>query len=134
NPTELRRREEELSTEEWRSVLQQAGALGVAQVHFTGGEPLLRPDLELLVRSAREAELYVNLITSGVGLTDDRLRQLIEAGVDSVQLSVQASTAELADTIAGFRSHELKRQAARLIRESGLPLHMNVVLHRANLH
>ncbi|MFC5529820.1 pyrroloquinoline quinone biosynthesis protein PqqE [Cohnella yongneupensis] len=134
NPIELQKRENELSTDAWLSVLEQAGDLGVAQVHFTGGEPLLRPDLERLVLRAREIGLYVNLITSGVGLTEERIRQLAEAGVDSIQLSVQASSAELADSIAGFRSHELKRQAAHRIRESGLPLHMNVVLHRANLH
>lgn len=133
NPVELQRRENELSTEEWLRVLAQAGELGVAQVHFTGGEPLLRPDLETLVRRARDVGLYVNLITSGVGLTESRLGELKLAGVDSIQLSVQASTEELADSIAGFRAHDSKRQAARRIRESGLPLHMNVVLHRANL-
>jgi len=134
NPIELQKRENELSTDEWLSVLEQANDLGVAQVHFTGGEPLLRPDLERLVRRARELGLYVNLITSGIGLTEDRLKHLSEAGIDSIQLSVQAASAELADSIAGFRSHELKRQAAQRIRERGLPLHMNVVLHRANLH
>ncbi|MBD3919043.1 pyrroloquinoline quinone biosynthesis protein PqqE [Paenibacillus sp. PR3] len=134
NPIELHRRENELSTNEWLSVLKQAADLGVAQVHFTGGEPLLRQDLELLVRCAREAELYVNLITSGIGLTEERIRQLSDAGLDSIQLSVQAASANLADSIAGFQAHELKRQAAQRIRSSGLPLHMNVVLHRANLH
>ncbi|MFB9274388.1 pyrroloquinoline quinone biosynthesis protein PqqE [Cohnella cellulosilytica] len=134
NPLELQKRENELSTDQWLSVLEQADELGVAQVHFTGGEPLLRPDLERLVRRARELGLYVNLITSGVGLSDQRLRQLTEAGVDSIQLSVQAASSELADPIAGFPAHELKRQAARRIRDIGLPLHMNVVLHRANLH
>lgn len=134
NPIELNRRENELSTNEWLSVLEQASDLGGAQVHFTGGEPLLRRDLELLVRRAREVELYVNLITSGVGLTEERIRQLADAGCDSIQLSVQAASAELADAIAGFQSHELKRQAAQRIRSIGLPLHMNVVLHKANLH
>jgi len=134
NPVELQKRENELPTDMWLNVLEQASELGVAQIHFTGGEPLLRPDLELLVRRARELDLYVNLITSGVGLTDQRASQLAEAGVDSIQLSVQAASAELADSIAGFPAHELKRQAARRIRAAGLPLHMNVVLHRANLH
>ncbi len=134
NPIELQKKESELSTDTWLSVLEQAGELGVLQVHFTGGEPLLRPDLELLVRHARELGLYVNLITSGVGLTDRRVRQLAEAGIDSIQLSVQASSSELADSIAGFSAHELKRQAAQRIRDNGLPLHMNVVLHRTNLH
>ncbi|WP_127529258.1 pyrroloquinoline quinone biosynthesis protein PqqE [Paenibacillus kobensis] len=134
NPLELHRRENELSTNEWLRVLEQAADLGVAQVHFTGGEPLLRLDLELLVRRAREAELYVNLITSGVGLTEERIQKLADAGLDSIQLSLQAASEKLADSIAGFQAHELKRQAAQRIRSSGLPLHMNVVLHRANLH
>jgi len=134
NPIELQKRETELSTEDWQRVLEEASEIGVLQVHFTGGEPLLRADLEPLVRRARELGLYVNLITSGVGLTDDRLRQLVDAGVDSVQLSLQAADPDLADTIAGFKAHELKRQAAERIRASGLALHMNVVLHRHNIH
>ncbi len=134
NPIELRGRENELSTEDWLNVLEQAERLGVAQVHFTGGEPLLRPDLERLVGRARELGLYANLITSGVGLTEERVRLLSEVGIDSIQLSVQASSAELADAISGVRSHELKRQAAERIRAAGLPLQMNVVLHRSNLH
>lgn len=134
NPLELQARESELTTEEWLDVLEQASALGVVQVHFTGGEPLLRTDLERLVRKARELGLFVNLITSGVGLSENRVRQLVDAGVDSMQLSIQASESELADCIAGFQAHELKRQAAERIRAGGLPLNMNVVLHRANLH
>ncbi|QJD82865.1 pyrroloquinoline quinone biosynthesis protein PqqE [Cohnella herbarum] len=134
NPIELQKRENELSADTWLNVLEQASELGVVQVHFTGGEPLLRPDLELLVRRARELGLFVNLITSGVGMTEQRVRQLVEAGVDSIQLSVQASSSELADSIAGFQAHERKRQAAEWIRASGLDLHMNVVLHRANIH
>jgi len=133
NPIELERRENELTGEEWLSVLDQAAGLGVLQVHFTGGEPLLRPDLELLVRRARDLGLYANLITSGVGLTEERVRKLADAGIDSVQLSVQAASAERADAIAGFRAHDLKRQAAERIRSARLTLNMNVVLHRANL-
>jgi pyrroloquinoline quinone biosynthesis protein E len=134
NPIELQKRENELSTDKWLSVLDQAGDLGVVQVHFTGGEPLLRPDLELLVRHARELGLYVNLITSSIGLTEERVRQLSEAGIDSIQLSLQAASVDLADSIAGFKAHELKRQAARWIRANGLALNMNVVLHSGNLH
>jgi pyrroloquinoline quinone biosynthesis protein E len=134
NPIELQKKENELSTAAWLSVLEQASELGVVQVHFTGGEPLLRPDLEPLILRARELGLYVNLITSGVGLTDQRVRRLAEAGIDSIQLSVQAATPELADSIAGFKAHEQKRQAAERIRANGLALNMNVVLHRANVH
>ncbi len=134
NPIELKKRESELTTEEWLIVLEQAADLGAAQVHFTGGEPLLRPDLEQLIRRARELGFFVNLITSGVGLTEERVRRLSEVGVDSIQLSLQAATPELADSIAGFKAFEAKRQAAKRILESGLALNMNVVLHRANLH
>lgn len=134
NPLELQKRENELSADEWLRVLDEAGELGVVQVHFTGGEPLLRPDTELLIRRARELGLFTNLITSGVGATDQRIKQLAEAGLDSIQLSVQAPEAELADRIAGFKAHDLKRQAAQAIRGSGLPLHMNAVLHRHNIH
>ncbi|MBO9598896.1 MAG: pyrroloquinoline quinone biosynthesis protein PqqE [Cohnella sp.] len=134
NPIELQKRESELATDAWLNVLEQASDLGVAQVHFTGGEPLLRSDLEQLILRARELGFFVNLITSGVGLTEERVRRLSEAGVDSIQLSIQAASPELADSIAGYKTYERKRQAAKLIRESGLALNMNVVLHRANLH
>ncbi|MHA6485205.1 pyrroloquinoline quinone biosynthesis protein PqqE [Paenibacillus sp. strain BS8-2] len=134
NPMELQKRENELTTDKWLSVLEQASELGVVQVHFTGGEPLLRSDLVQLVRYARELGLYVNLITSSVGLTDGRVRQLAEAGVDSIQLSLQAASADISDHIAGFKAHELKRQAANWIRANGLALNMNVVLHKGNLH
>jgi len=133
NPLKLTRRDDELTTAQWFDVLKQAAELGVLQVHMTGGEPLARDDLALLVRKARELEMYVNLITSGVGLTERRIRALAEAGLDSIQLSIQAADPELAHSIAGSPVHEHKRQAARLIRDYGYPLHMNVVLHRQNL-
>lgn len=133
NPVELRKREEELNTGEWLRVLEEASGLGVVQVHFTGGEPLLRPDLEILVRRARELGMFVNLITSGIGLAEERIVRLAEAGVDSFQLSVQASEPGLADRLAGFRAHDRKREAAAAIVACGLPLNMNVVLHRHNI-
>ncbi|MBB6676036.1 pyrroloquinoline quinone biosynthesis protein PqqE [Cohnella lubricantis] len=134
NPLELQKRENELGTADWLRVLDEAAELGVAHVHFTGGEPLLRQDLEQLVRRARELGLFVNMITSGVGLTRERVRRLAEAGVDSMQLSVQASDGELSDRIAGIKSHELKRRAAEWIKAEGIPLQANAVLHRHNLH
>lgn len=133
NPVELSKREHELSTQDWMNVLEEAHDLGIVQLHLTGGEPLMRPDAEQLVRRARELGFFVNLITSGVGVTEKRIRQLALAGVDSIQLSVQAPTAKLADAIAGSRAHESKQKAAQWIRAAGLPLHMNVVLHRQNI-
>lgn len=133
NPVELAKRESELSTAEWLRVLEEAAGLGVVQVHLSGGEPLLRTDAEQLIAKARALGLFVNLITSGIGLTKARLHALKDAGVDSIQLSIQAAAPELSDKIAGLKAFELKRQAAAMIRSAGLPLNMNAVLHRQNI-
>jgi pyrroloquinoline quinone biosynthesis protein E len=123
----------ELSTEEWQRVFSEAAALGVLHLGLSGGEPLSRNDLPKLVNAARRARLYTNLITSGLGLSGARAKELHRAGLDSVQISFQADEPLLADVIAGTRAHELKLDAARNIREAGLPLSLNVVLHRANI-
>jgi pyrroloquinoline quinone biosynthesis protein E len=123
----------ELGAEEWLRVLEEAHALGVVQLHFSGGEPLDRPDLEDLVGRARELGFYTNLITSGVGLSPKRAQALAARGLDSLQLSVQAAEAGLSDGIAGLKSSRVKQQAAEITRQAGLPLSMNVVLHRLNL-
>lgn len=133
NPTQFPPTHSELTTEEWRRVLEEAAELGVLHALFSGGEPLLRADLPLLVAAARAAGLYTNLITSGLGLTRRRAEQLLEAGLDSVQISFQADEAPLADAIAGATAHIRKRAAAQLVRELGLPLTVNVVLHRGNI-
>jgi pyrroloquinoline quinone biosynthesis protein E len=123
----------ELSTDEWTRVIREAAALGILQIGFSGGEPLARPDLPDLVRAAREANLYTNLITSGIGLDDDRLRALRDAGLDSVQLSFQSDNTDLADEIAGARAHQHKLEAAAKIRAAGIPLSLNFVIHRRNI-
>jgi PqqA peptide cyclase len=133
NPLKLVSRQEELSTMEWKRVLNEASELGVLHVGFSGGEPLQRTDLAELVSAARTAGLYTNLITSGVGLTLKRAEALQQAGLDSVQISFQSDQPGLADQIAGARVHQTKLEAARIVREVGLPLTMNVVLHRANI-
>jgi pyrroloquinoline quinone biosynthesis protein E len=123
----------ELTTEEWKRVIREAAALGVLQIGFSGGEPLARPDLAELIRAAREAKLYTNLITSGIGLDDDRLRALRDAGLDSIQLSFQSDESSLADEIAGARAHERKLDVAAKIRAAGIPLSLNFVIHRRNI-
>ncbi|HEX6347671.1 pyrroloquinoline quinone biosynthesis protein PqqE [Umezawaea sp.] len=133
NPLELVRRRDELSTEQWCSVLDQARALGVLQVHLSGGEPLGRPDLPDLVSRASGLGCYVNLVTSGLGLTSDRLADLAARGLDHVQLSVQDADRRDADRVAGVRAHHHKLVAADLVTGLGLPLTVNVVLHRRNL-
>ncbi|WP_103939463.1 pyrroloquinoline quinone biosynthesis protein PqqE [Thermomonospora echinospora] len=132
NPVALGDHRRELTGEQWCRVLTEARELGVLQLHLSGGEPLTRRDLPELVRHARRVGLYSNLVTSGVGLTDRRLAALVEAGLDHVQLSVQDSAAERSDRIAGTRSFERKRAAARAVKRAGLPLTVNVVLHRHN--
>jgi pyrroloquinoline quinone biosynthesis protein E len=132
NPTQARN-DQELTTNEWTRVIREAAALGVLQIGFSGGEPLARPDLPDLVRAAREAKLYTNLITSAIGLDDDRLRALRDAGLDSVQLSFQSDNADLADEIAGARAHQRKLDAAAKIRAAGIPLSLNFVIHRRNI-
>ena len=132
NPTVMRN-ERELTADEWHRVLREAAALGVLQVGFSGGEPLVRRDLPEIIRHAREEKLYTNLITSGVGLDETRARTLRDAGLDSVQLSFQADNAELADEIAGARVHQTKLDAAASVRAAEIPLSLNFVLHRRNI-
>jgi pyrroloquinoline quinone biosynthesis protein E len=130
NPLALVSRTEELGTGEWLSVFASAAALGVAQVHLSGGEPLRRTDLPELAAACRELGLYTNLITSGVGLSEQRLASL---PVDHVQLSVQDADPDGAARISGTRTWRHKLEAARVVKDSGLPLTVNVVLHRHNI-
>ncbi len=134
NPLALERASAELDEAGWRRVLSEAAALGVLQVHFSGGEPLVRRDLAALVRHAAVAGLYSNLITSGVLLDRARLDELVEAGLEHVQLSFQDAEPASADRIAGLAdAHRRKLAAAALVREAGLPLTVNAVMHRQNL-
>lgn len=123
----------ELTTDEWCRVIREGAELGVLQVGFSGGEPLVRRDLEELVRAARGTKLYTNLITSGVGLDEKRTRDLREAGLDSVQLSFQSDDVDLADEIAGARAHQRKLDAAASVRAAGISLSLNFVIHRRNI-
>jgi pyrroloquinoline quinone biosynthesis protein E len=133
NPTELASPQRELPAGEWARVLNDAAELGVLHVGFSGGEPLQRNDLGEMVAAARAAGLYTNLITSAVGLNRARAEALKAAGLDSVQISFQADTCEFADCLAGASAHAIKLEAARLARELGFPLTINVVLHRGNI-
>jgi pyrroloquinoline quinone biosynthesis protein E len=132
NPPTLRD-DKELTTSEWARAFTEASNLGVLQVGLSGGEPLVRRDLSEIVRSARKAGLYTNLITSGVGLNEERASELRRAGLDSIQLSFQSDEAQLADEIAGARAHDRKLAAAKAIRDAEIPLSLNFVLHRRNI-
>src|ERR671926_32556 len=133
NPLNLADYREELTTAEWQRVLTEARALGVLQLHLSGGEPLQRRDLEELVASARDLGLYTNLITSALALSPRRAEGLKAAGLDHIQISIQADEPALSDRIAGTPSYERKIAAARLVKEMGWPLTLNVVLHRHNI-
>jgi pyrroloquinoline quinone biosynthesis protein E len=135
NPIELERAGNEIGTDDWRRVIDQAAALGVLQIHFSGGEPTVRRDLGDLIAHAHAAGLYTNLITAGVLLDADRLQALVAAGLDHVQISFQDSESEPGDHIGGFKGgHARKLAVARLVRQAGLPLTLNLVVHRQNLH
>ncbi len=123
----------ELSTSDWLRVLAEARALGVLQTHFSGGEPLLRRDLADLIRQARGLGMYTNLVSSGVPLTAERLDALVGAGLDHFQLSIQDSHAAGARAVAGLDAHERKLAVAGWVTRAGLPLTVNVVLHRSNV-
>jgi pyrroloquinoline quinone biosynthesis protein E len=133
NPLDFDAVRNELSTAEWVAVLRQARALGAVQLGFSGGEPLMRDDLEELVAEAHRLGFYINLITSGVGLTEPRIAALKRAGLDHIQLSFQDSTRELNDFLSSTRTFELKKKVAALIRQYDYPMVMNCVLHRQNL-
>jgi pyrroloquinoline quinone biosynthesis protein E len=133
NPIELARHRAELDTATWQRVLREAESLGVVQVNLTGGEPLLRDDLESIVQTARAADLYTNLITSGVPLPRERLARLRDAGVDAVQVSIQDVRPDEGERIAGHRSHAHKLDVAGWVKALGMPLTVNTVLHRHNI-
>ncbi|MBR2120614.1 MAG: pyrroloquinoline quinone biosynthesis protein PqqE [Afipia sp.] len=134
NPVELERGGAELTTDEWKRVLSELAAIGVLQIHFSGGEPTARKDLVELVQHATDVGLYTNLITSAVLLTKDKLAALADAGLCHVQISFQGSEQGVADRVAGLKdAHAKKIEAAGWTRELGLPLTVNAVMHRQNL-
>jgi pyrroloquinoline quinone biosynthesis protein E len=133
NPLQLAGTPTELSTDEWASVFQQSGKLGMLHAHFTGGEPLTRTDLVELIAAARAAGLYTNLITSGIGLNEQRLQALVDAGLDHIQVSFQDSREEAANWIAGAKAHAHKIELSKVIRRHKIAFTVNLVVHRQNL-
>ncbi len=134
NPLDYSKHNAEISTEDWKRVLSQARNMGAVQLGFSGGEPLTRQDLPELVEHARQLGYYSNLITSGYGLTEEKIIRLKEAGLDHIQLSIQASSQELNDHIAGTESYENKKVVAHLIKKHSYPMVLCVVIHRENIH
>ena len=133
NPLEMLRRDTELSTQEWSRIFQEANQLGVLQADLTGGEPLARPDIIDLVRAARSAGLYVSLITSGMPLDEPRLRCLLEAGLDHLQLSFQGAHEETANQISGTKAHAHKLRVLQWLAQMSIAVTLNFVIHRQNI-
>lgn len=133
NPVDFTQTENELPTEDWLRVLREARELGAVQLGLSGGEPMLRDDLEPITAEAHRLGYYTNLITSGVGLTETRVRALKDAGLDHIQLSFQDSTREMNDFLSHTRTFELKQKVAALIKGHGYPMVLNCVIHRMNI-
>ena len=133
NPVEYTRYKDELDTAQWISVLRQARKLGAAQLGFSGGEPLVRRDLEALIAEARGLGYYTNLITSGVGMDEARVAAFKEAGLDHIQISFQASSEELNNYLGGTDSFRHKIEMARAVKKHDYPMVLNIVIHRQNV-
>src|SRR5579863_793535 len=133
NPLELTQRSTELSTEVWSRVFQEAAALGVLQADFTGGEPLARTDIIELIRAARASGLYVNLITSGLPLDEQKLAALVDAGLDHIQLSFQGAREEIAAEISNTKTHAQKLRVLEWFKQHRLAVTLNFVIHRRNI-
>ncbi|THD00703.1 pyrroloquinoline quinone biosynthesis protein PqqE [Panacagrimonas perspica] len=133
NPVDYAKQHQELTTEEWKRVLRESRELGAAQLGLSGGEPLLRDDLEEIVREARSLGYYTNLLTSGIGMTEARIAALKGAGLDHIQLSFQDSTKQMNDFLSSTRTFDLKMKVAALIKQYDYPMVLNCVLHRYNI-
>ncbi|MDI3377377.1 pyrroloquinoline quinone biosynthesis protein PqqE [Acinetobacter sp. V89_7] len=134
NPLDYAAVKNELSTAQWKQVFDQARALGSVQLGFSGGEPLLRPDLPELIQHAHRLGFYTNLITSGIGLTEDKIAAFSEAGLDHIQISFQASDPVLSELLSGSRkAFEQKQQIARAVKKHRYPMVLNFVIHRFNI-
>ena len=134
NPTDYdKHTQNELDTNSWLSVLNQARDLGAAQLGISGGEPLLRDDIEVIVEEAHQLGYYSNLITSGVGLTDKRIDAFKKGGLDHIQLSMHDITEEINNFITDTKTFKLKKKVAAMIKDRGYPMVLNVVIHRYNI-
>ena len=133
NPLEISKYQNELSTEDWVRVMQQARKMGATQLGFSGGEPLVRPDLEELIQEARGLGYYTNLITSGVGMDEARVKRFKDAGLDHIQISFQASDEELNNFLGGSKTFEHKKEMVRIVKSYEYPMVLNIVIHRKNI-
>ncbi|MCK5432391.1 MAG: pyrroloquinoline quinone biosynthesis protein PqqE, partial [Gammaproteobacteria bacterium] len=132
NPVDMANYKNEIDTGDWIRVMREARKMGATQLGFSGGEPLMRQDLEELIAEARQLGFYTNLITSGVGMDEKRVKAFKQAGLDHIQVSFQASSADLNNFIAGTDTFEHKLEMARAVKKHGYPMVLCFVLHRQN--
>lgn len=133
NPIEIAKYNDELSTEDWIRVMREGRKMGATQLGFSGGEPLVRQDLEELIAEARQLGYYTNLITSGVGMDENRIKAFKKVGLDHIQVSFQASNEELNNYLGGSKTFRHKLEMARLVKQYDYPMVLNIVLHRKNV-
>lgn len=133
NPLEIAKYDQELSTDDWIRVMREGRKMGATQLGFSGGEPLVRQDLEELIAEARQLGYYTNLITSGVGMDEARIQAFKKVGLDHIQVSFQASDEELNNYLGGTKSFQHKLEMARLVKKYEYPMVLNIVLHRKNI-
>ena len=133
NPIDYAKYDAELSTDEWIRVLREARKMGIVQLGLSGGEPLLRNDLEEIVQEAHQLGFYTNLLTSGIGMNEARIQRLKEAGLDHIQVSFQDSTKEMNDFLSSTKTFDLKKKVAKMVKQYDYPMVLNVVLHRMNI-
>jgi len=133
NPIEIAKYKDELSTEDWIRVMREGRKMGATQLGFSGGEPLVRQDLEELIAEARQLGYYTNLITSGVGMDENRIKAFKKVGLDHIQVSFQASNEELNNYLGGSKTFQHKLEMARLVKQYEYPMVLNIVLHRKNV-
>ena len=133
NPLEIAKYNNELATKDWVRVMRQAREMGATQLGLSGGEPLVRKDLEEIIAEARKLGYYSNLITSGVGMDEERIKAFKEAGLDHIQISFQASHEELNNFLGGTKSFQHKYEMARVVKKYQYPMVLNIVLHRKNI-
>ncbi|NKB37044.1 MAG: pyrroloquinoline quinone biosynthesis protein PqqE [Gammaproteobacteria bacterium] len=133
NPIEIAKYKDELSTDDWVCVMREARKMGATQLGFSGGEPLVRQDLEELIAEARQLGFYTNLITSGVGMDETRIKAFKKVGLDHIQVSFQASNEELNNYLGGSETFQHKLEMARLVKQYEYPMVLNIVLHRKNV-
>ena len=122
--------EEELSTADWKKVLDICRSIGIPQVTFTGGEPTMREDLIELIRYARWFISRLN--TNGIRLTPEYCRKLREAELDSVQITFYSEDPETHNRLVGARRYEETLAGIRNALDQGLSVSINTPLCTLN--